>query len=160
MKDGHLNIEDTEEFRKKANKWAPFVGAGINIKSISKDFRRIVAELKSSALTENINGSHFGGSIYSLTDPFYGLMISKNLGADYIVWDKEANIKFKRPGTGTLTVEFNISAEELKDIKEKANSQYKVEPKFKVKVKDDKGNIVAIIDKIVYIRRKDKKPKV
>jgi len=107
----------------------------------------------------NYVGTHFGGSLFSMTDPFYMLILSKKLGKDYIVWDKEATIKFKKPGKGTLTAHFNITRKQLQDIKNKADNHYKVEPIFNILVKDGQGDIVAEITKTVYIRHKKNKQK-
>ena len=82
----------------------------------------------------------------------------KNLGKDYIVWDKAADIQFKSPGKGKLTAHFNITQQQLAEIKAAADKNYKVEPRFKVEVKDEQGNVVAEVDKLLYVRRKDRKP--
>lgn len=54
-------------------------------------------------------GTHFGGSLYAMCDPFYMWILMENLGKDFIVWDKAATIRFKKPGTGTVNAEFEIS---------------------------------------------------
>ena len=77
---------------------------------------------------------------------------------DYIVWDKSAEVRFKLPGKGKLTAHFNISKEKIAEIKAQADNNYKVEPTFTVQVKDEKGNVVAEVDKVLYVRRKDRKP--
>ena len=138
--------------------WPPFLGAGIRVADASPDLRDIKVEMKMSKLNKNYVGSHYGGSIYSMTDPFYMLMLMENLGKDYIVWDKAADIQFKKPGYGKLTAHFNLSAEKLAEIKKAADENYKVEPKFLVQVKNEKGEVVAEVDKTLYVRRKDRAP--
>ncbi|MFP4313171.1 MAG: DUF4442 domain-containing protein [Alphaproteobacteria bacterium] len=140
------------------NYWPPFVGASIGIRDISDDFRHATITLDAKPWNRNPHGTHYGGSIYSMTDPFYMLMLMENLGPNYILWDKAANIRFKKPGRGTLKAEFNLSAERIAEIKHLADTQYKVEPEFLVEVKDENGDVVAEVDKILYVRRKDKKP--
>ena len=140
------------------NFWPPLLGASIGVKEISDDFRHAVITLKERPWNRNPNGTHYGGSIYSMTDPFYMMMLMENLGRDYILWDKTADIRFKKPGKGTLTAEFNLSAERIAEIKHQADTQYKVEPKFLVEVKDESGDVVAEVDKLLYVRRKDHKP--
>lgn len=143
---------------KLINFWPPFLGAGIKVKSLSEDLRDIKVEMNLTKFNTNYVGVHYGGSIYSMTDPFYMLMLIENLGKDYIVWDKAAHVKFIKPGTGKLTAHFNLSAERLADIKKAADDNYKTEPKFIVHVRDEKGDIVAEVEKTVYVRRKDKVP--
>ena len=143
---------------KLINFWPPFVGAGIRVKKIADDFRDITVEMKFRFWNKNYVGTQFGGSIYAMTDPFYMLILLENLGKDYIVWDKSASVNFIKPGKGTLTARFNITQERLDEIKHAADNNYKTEPVFKVEVKDQSGQIVAEVDKVLYVRRKDRVP--
>jgi hypothetical protein len=104
-------------------------------------------------------GVHFGGSLYAMVDPFYVLMLVENLGPQYIVWDKEARIHFKNPGRGKVFADFHLTNEQIKSIKQQADDEYKVEPIFSVTIYDSKGQVVAEIEKKLYIRRKDRKKK-
>ena len=92
--------------------------------------------------------------MFAMTDPFYMLILMKQLGKDYIVWDKSAKIDFKKPGKGTLTAHFNITQKQVKDIKEQADKEKKVEPKFTVDILDEQGDVVASVEKTLYVRRK------
>lgn len=140
------------------NLWPPFMGAGIKVKSISKDFTDVVVQMKQRKWNSNYVGTAYGGSLFSMTDPFYALIVIKNLGKDYIVWDKESTIRFKKPGKGTLTAHFNMSKEKLDEIRKDADTNYKSEPKLTVLIKDEAGDVVAEVDKVLYVRRKDRKP--
>ena len=146
-------------FRRLLNLWPPFLGSGIRVSKIGKDFNDVTVEMKLHKWNKNYVGTHYGGSIFSMTDPFFALIVIKNLGKDYIVLDKASEIKFKKPGKGTISATFNLSAQQLKDLKELADKNDKVEPTFIVHVKDEKGDIVAEVSKTLYIRRKDKPPK-
>jgi hypothetical protein len=101
--------------------------------------------------------TQFGGSLYAMTDPFFMLILMQYLGKDYIVWDKAATIRFKKPGLGAVYAHFEIPAEKLQEIRDAANSSYKVEPTFTVKVVDKDGAIIAEVDKLLYVRRRDAK---
>lgn len=138
------------------NVWPPFLGSGIKVRKVSPDFRAIDVELNMHFWTRNYVGSHYGGSIYSMTDPFYMLMLIRNLGNDYIVWDKSAEVRFLKPGYGRLTASFNLSAEKLAEIKQAADEGYKHEPSFTVQIKNEQGEVVAEVDKVLYVRRKDR----
>jgi hypothetical protein len=91
-----------------------------------------------------------------MVDPFYMLMLMNILGPDYIVWDKAASIRFKKPGRGVMKASFHLSEEQIAQIRNAADTEAKVEPQFQVAVKDAEGNVVAEIDKLLYVRRKDK----
>ncbi len=144
-------------FRRLINLWPPFLGAGIKVREISDDYTDFKVDMKLTRFNRNYVGTQFGGSIYAMTDPFYMLILMKNLGKDYIVWDKSAAVRFKLPGKGKLTAHFNITKEKIAEIKAQADSNYKVEPTFTVLVKDEKGHVVAEVDKVLYVRRKDQK---
>src|ERR1043166_7031246 len=134
--------------------WPPFRGAGIRVTHISEDFRSIDVEMPLRFYNRNYVGTHFGGSLYSMVDPFYMLMLMNILGPQYIVWDKAANIRFKKPGKGVMKAVFELTEEKIAEIRAAAEAQPKVEPLFQVLVKDEEGNVVAEIDKLLYIKKR------
>ncbi len=138
------------------NWWPPMLFAGIRVTQISDDFREIYVSLKMHAWNRNYVGVHFGGSLYAMTDPFYMLMLMENLGRDYVVWDKAATIRFKRPGTGTVKATFTITEADLEKIRLETASGQKYEPVFTVQVIDSSGTVVTEVEKVLYIKRKDK----
>ncbi|WP_162062587.1 DUF4442 domain-containing protein [Vibrio taketomensis] len=138
------------------NSWPPFWGSGIKIVSISDDFRQVRVKLKLRWWNKNANRTQYGGSIFSLTDPIYALMLMGILGEQYYVWDKEASINFIQPGTGDLYADFELSSAELEHIYRETASGEKHLPDFIVHVKDEKGNIVAEVERKLYVRKKPK----
>jgi len=141
-------------FRILVNLWPPFLGAGIRVKRLAPDWKSIDVEMKLRRWNSNYVGTHYGGSLYSMTDPFYMLMLIECLGKDYIVWDKAATIRFKRPGKGTVSAAFRLSDQQIDEIKQALASQDKVEPAFVVQVKDESGLVVAEVEKLLHVRRK------
>ena len=93
--------------------WPPFLGAGIRVKSLQDDFRDAVVELRLGRLNRNYVGTHFGGSLYAMTDPFFMIMLLYNLGDDYLVWDKSGSIEYVAPGRGTVSAHFHLSEKRL-----------------------------------------------
>jgi hypothetical protein len=89
-----------------------------------------------------------------MADPFFMLMLIENLGKDYIVWDKSASIRFKKPGCGTVSANFRLSQEQICEIKQALNSQEKIERAFTVEVKDESGSVIAEVEKLLHVRRK------
>ena len=134
------------------NVWPPMLGAGIRVRWHSA--RCVDVEMKLHPWNRNYVGTHYGGSLYSMTDPFYMLMLMENLGRGYIVWDKAANIRFRKPGTGKVRAEFRLSDAQLDEIRDKLTTQEKYEPTFLVEVKDEAGDVVAEVQKVLHIRRK------
>lgn len=104
----------------------------------------------------NFVGTHYGGSLYSMADPFYMLMLIKNLGDDYVVWDKSASIRFRKPGKGKMRASFRLSQEQINDIRRQLETQEKVEPVFQVEVKNESGEVVAEVQKLLHVRKKSR----
>ena len=140
--------------RRMLNVWPPFLFSGISILEISKDFRHAKVRLKKKALTSNYVGTLFGGSLFAMTDPFYMLMIMKNLGNDYIVWDKRSEIEYVSPGKATVFAEFHLWDAELDEIRREVQTNGKFLMWFDVDIKTADGTVVAIVKKQIYVRKK------
>ena len=136
------------------NFWPPFLGAGIRVKHIAPDMKAIDVEMKLRWWNANYVGTDFGGSLFAMTDAFYMLMVMANLGRDYIVWDKAASIRYRRPGKGTVRAEFRLTDAQLDDIREKLKTLSKYEPTFQVEVKDESGEVVSVVEKLLHVRKK------
>ena len=116
--------------------------------------REIDVQMRLHWWNANYVGTHYGGSLYSMADPFYMLMLIANLGRDYVVWDKAASIRFRKPGSGTVRAEFRITQSQLDELRAELQAHETIEPTFVVHVKDDQGEVVAEVDKLLHIRRK------
>jgi acyl-coenzyme A thioesterase PaaI-like protein len=150
-------IGTAKNFKRLLNIYAPLRGAGIRLEEVSDDFKRVVVSLDLRWFNVNYVGVHFGGSLYSMTDPFFMLMIMKNLGSNYIVWDKSACIDFIKPGRGKVTATFEINQELIDQLRKQASEGKAILPKFEVTVKDVDGGAVARVTKTLYIKRKPEK---
>ena len=137
------------------NLWPPFLGAGIKILSISSDFREVKVVLKLRWYNTNYVGTHFGGSMFAMTDPFYMLILIQNLGKDYIVWDKAAQIQFKKPGRGKLSATFTFSLEEIDAVKHQADNNEKYIFDRSVDIFNEQGEVVATVTRTLYVKRKN-----
>jgi len=136
------------------NLWPPFLGAGIRVTRIAPGWREIDVEMKLRRWNRNYVGTHYGGSLYSMTDPFFMLMLIENLGRDYIVWDKSAGIRFRKPGKGVVRASFRLSGEQIQEIKEALQTAEKIDRMFAVEVKDEAGTVIAEVQKQIHVRRK------
>ena len=140
--------------RLELNLYPPYLGAGIRVREISPDFRRVRVRMGLGWYNRNYVRTQFGGSLYSMTDPFFMLMLMQLLGRDYIVWDKAASIDFISPGKGPVHAEFRIDDELLAQIRQHTADGDKYLPELRVEVRDDEGTLVAIVHKTLYIRLK------
>lgn len=144
-------------FRRIMNLYPPFLGAGVRIASVAKDFGEIVVELRANSFNRNAFGTHFGGSLYSMTDPFFALMLAARLGPGYIVWDKHAQIDFIRPGLGTVQARFVLTDAQIEEALTATAEGGKFEPVYRVDVKNADNKVVARVTKTLHIRKRPSK---
>lgn len=135
------------------NIWPPLLGAGIRVTRLDADWRAVDVEMKLRRWNRSYVGTHYGGSLYSMTDPFYMVMFIENLGRGYVVWDKSASIRFRRPGRGTVRAEFRLSGEQIEEVRRALEKEEKIEREFGVDVKDVRGQVVAEVKKLLHFRR-------
>jgi acyl-coenzyme A thioesterase PaaI-like protein len=114
----------------------------------------VVVEMPLRFYNRNYVGTHFGGSLSAMTDPFYMLMVIKNLGDDYIVWDKAGTIDYRKPGRGRVRAEFRIGQALIDEILEKTKNGRRFEPTLSIDILDEQGDVVSHVTRTLYIRRK------
>ena len=139
------------------NFWPPYLASGIRITRLQISTGVIEVQMKLHWWNRNYVGTHYGGSLYSMCDPFYMLILIERLGSGFIVWDKRASIRFRTPGRGRVRARFEITEQEIEEIRETAIRDGKAEPLFVVKVLDDQDQVVAEVEKLVHVKREKKK---
>jgi acyl-coenzyme A thioesterase PaaI-like protein len=146
-------------WRRIALRWAltlypPYLGAGIRVVRISDDLLTVDVRLTLRFFNRNYVGTQFGGSLYAMCDPFFMLILIEALGPGYVVWDKAASIRFRRPGRGPVTASFHVPPERIEEIRRAADAEPKVEPVFRCDVVDAGGEVVAHVEKVLHVRRR------
>ena len=136
----------------RINTYAPYIGAGIKIEHINLDQGLCVVSMGLNSLNKNIVGTQFGGSLYSMVDPFYMLMLMHQLGSSYVVWDKSSQIEFIAPGNSKVTARMKIPSNEIKTIQELAKDGEPVFREYQVDIVDDQQKTIATVTKKLYIR--------
>ncbi|WP_201611581.1 DUF4442 domain-containing protein [Psychrobacter immobilis] len=136
----------------RINTYAPYIGAGIKIEHINLDQGLCVVSMGLNSLNKNIVGTQFGGSLYSMVDPFYMLMLMHQLGSSYVVWDKSSHIEFVAPGNSKVTARMKIPSDEIKTIQDLAKDGEPVFREYKVDIVDEQQKIIATVTKTIYIR--------
>lgn len=146
----------TRLYRWGFNFYPAYRGTGAWITYIASDWREVRVRLPLSWQTRNYVGTIFGGSIYAAVDPFYMIMLIKNLGPEYVVWDKAASIRFKKPGVSTLTARFILGEDELQAIRRELEVQPKLDREYHIDLIDSAGEVCAWVEKTIYITCKNK----
>lgn len=143
--------------RRLINLWPPFLFTGIHATRISPDYREVDCQLSLRWYNRNYVGTHFGGSLFAMTDPWYMLMLMPLLGRDYFVWDQQAGIEFIAPGRGKVTARFRIDDATLAEIRERTANGEKYLPQFVIDIVDEQNELIARITKTLYVRKKPTK---
>lgn len=135
------------------NFYPPYFGAGIGSKA-TPDLKRFTVTMKQRPWNRNVFGTHFGGSLYSMCDPFFVLILAEQLGRGYVVWDKAARIRFVRPGKGTVEAVFELPPGEVERVKAEVEEAGKSEPTYTAEIKNEAGETVAQVEKLLHVRKK------
>lgn len=147
-------IHSSGALRLLLNVYPPYLGARIKTTFISKDFRTIRVEMPLGIFNRNVVGTHFGGSLFSMTDPFFALIFIRNLGPQYVVWDLSSQIDFRSPGIGRVFVEFSVKQSDIDLALEKTRNGAPYRPSFTCQIRGENNDLVAELSKTLYIRKK------
>ncbi len=139
------------------NFWPPYFFSGIHVTRLDPAGCVAEVELRTHWWNANYHGTAYGGSLFSMTDPFYALILIEHLGPRFMVWDKASSIRFRRPGTGTVKATFEIPRAQIDAIRETAIRDGKAEETFKAEIVDGQGQVVAVVEKLVHVKRVTKK---
>lgn len=131
-----------------------FRGTGGRMVHVSPDLRRLRVRLPHSWRTRNIVGSTFGGSLFAVTDGPHPMMLMAALGPDYIVWDKSASIRYRKPGFDTLYADFVLTEAQLRDIHSSLKETPDLEYTFLIELKNREGTVHTEVERTVYICHK------
>jgi acyl-coenzyme A thioesterase PaaI-like protein len=148
-----------ESLKTKLRRWGfnlfpAYRGTGARLTYVADDFTEIHVRLPLSWRTRNYVGTIFGGSMYGALDPIYMVMLIKQLGRDYVVWDKAATIRFRRPGRTTLRARFRVGPEEVAAIKAELAGRKSLDRVYRVELVDDAGKVHAEVEKTIYIAKR------
>ena len=149
-------VTQAKWLRRFMNFWPPFIGAGISVTRIDDDFRKAQVRMKLSWYNRNYMGTQYGGSLYSMTDAFYAIMILRNLEDKYYVWDKSANIEYIAPAKATVFADYELNEDMLAIIRQHTEQGQKFLYDIPVDIVDEQKQLIATVNKVIYIRKKPK----
>ncbi|MGD8680600.1 MAG: DUF4442 domain-containing protein, partial [Lysobacterales bacterium] len=132
---------------RRVNWYPPYLGLGIRVVSCSEDFTRFEVQLRQTWYNRNLFGTHFGGALYAMCDPFYVFILTMNLGRDYIVWDQSAGIRFIKPASGTITGVFELEHARIEEIRREVDEIGKNRYHFEADLTNEAGEAVARVSK-------------
>jgi hypothetical protein len=142
-------------FRHLLNLWPCIRGTGARITYLAPDYTELHVHLPLNWRTRNRVGTIFGGSMYASVDPFYMIMLMETLGPKYVVWDKAAAIRFRKPGRSTLKAVFKLTPDLLAWIRRIVESEGEHTFDLPLALTDAEGVVHAEITKTLYVATKD-----
>jgi uncharacterized protein DUF4442 len=150
----------SESLRTRLVRWGfnlfpAFWGTGARITYIADDYREVRLEVPLTWRTRNYVGTIFGGSMYGAVDGVHIVMLIKNLGTEYIVWDKAGSVRFRKPGRNTLYARVSLPPEEFEMIRARLAPGEAIERVYRVDLVDRAGTVHAEVEKTLHIRRRD-----
>lgn len=151
-------MSKARRLRRWLNIWPPFLFSGIRVLEIGEDWRHARVVLRRRWYNTNYVGTHFGGSLFAMTDPYWMILVMECLGREYIVWDKAAEIEFVAPGKEDVFAEFHVEDTLLDEIRAATAGGDKYLRWLPIDVKTASGDLIARISKQIYVRRKPAKP--
>lgn len=140
--------------RRAMNWWPPFLFTGVHVAHVADDWSSATVELRMRPWNRNYVGTHFGGTLFAMTDPFWMLLVLHAIGRDHVVWDQAGEITFLKPGRGTLRAEFRLPDGVIEAMHAATADGRKYLHWFENDILDAEGDVVARVRKQVYVRRK------
>lgn len=137
--------------------WPPFLSSGISVKEFNLDEGYVISQLKPSPWNVNYFKTLYGGSLFSMCDPFYVFILAHKLGKKYYIWDLKAEISFIKATRKKVTSKFSITQAEVDEIIQKAEGGQRVEPVFTAQIIDTDGQLIAEVKKTLYVKKKPSK---
>ena len=132
-----------------------YFGSGGKILFWASDSSEVHLRLKLNLWTYNYVGTIFGGSLFSAADPFYMVMLMRSLGPAYVVWDKTAHIRFKKPAKTRLYAVLIIMPEDLQNIKNQVKDCGHATKTFSIHWIDKDKTVYAEIERQCYVADKE-----
>ena len=144
---------ETRLTRWKFNWFPAYRATGARITYIASDWHEVRVALPLNWRTRNYVGTIYGGSMYGAVDPIYMVMLIRILGPEYVVWDKAATIRFRRPGRSTLSATFTLERSEIMEIKRILTTSPKIDREYEIQLRDQAGEVHAVVTKTIHVSR-------
>lgn len=135
------------------NAWPPFVAQCVSVTGIAQDWSWVEVRMELKPENANFFGTAWGGTLFSMLDPFLPILIERQLDGGYAVWDKTAEIDFVRPGRTSISSRVEVPIEVLDEIRTATADGEKLLRWFEIPLLDEAGEVVAVQRRQIYVRR-------
>ncbi len=148
-----VRLPSTRAFRYLMSAYPPLFFAGVRVEHVAEDWTSVRVSHRVRPWNRNINGAAFGGTLYAMTDPFFGIMARGQLGDGYRVWSVRSGIEFIAPGRGIVTATMELDATQAEQIRQATRDGAKSITTHSTTIHDADGNVVARATQDVYVRQ-------
>jgi hypothetical protein len=137
--------------------WSPmYRRTTAKVITVAPDLSHITIKIPLNWKNKNYVGTIFGGSMFSAVDPIPMVQLINLLDENYVVWDKRAEIKFKRPAKETLFADFIFTPDEVKSIKLQVSESKEIDIIKKITLTNkDKTIVYCEVNKTIYVANKN-----
>lgn len=121
---------------------------------VSEDLLKVKIRIPLSYKNRNYVGTIYGGSLYSATDPIYMVQLINILGKDYVIWDKSAEIKYKRPAKSVAYATFEFTKQEIENIKKRVTKENEFDLVKELLITGPNDEVYCELSKVLYVADK------
>ena len=132
-----------------------FRGTGGRVEHVASDLSHIRIRLPLTWRTRNIMGSIYGGALFAVTDGVHPMLLMVALGDRFVVWDRAASIRYRKPGLSTLYADFRLEEDEIWAIRTALEQAPELDRTYLVELKDVHGIVHTVVERTVYIADKN-----
>lgn len=122
---------------------------------VSDDLLVVKIKIPRSYKNSNYVGSVFGGSLFSATDPIYMVQLINILGKEYVVWDKSAEIKYRKPVKNVAYATFEFTNQEIENIKKRLQDEKEFDLVKEINIIGPNNEIFCELKKVLYVADKN-----
>ena len=122
---------------------------------VSANLQDIKIVIPISYKNRNYMNTIFGGSMFAAVDPIPMIQLTQILGNGFVVWDKSAEIYFKKPAKENLYADFVFTDAELEDIKQRVATEQEITITKRTQLTNKEKTVVYCeVDKKIYVANK------
>jgi hypothetical protein len=140
------------------NLYPPLFFNRIVLKKVSNNFREAEIRIKKSFLNKNLQGSIFGGTLYSAADPYPALLYWQILRQQDIkteAWLKKAEVEYHKPANSDITIKYVIDEKSISVAMESLFKEGKYSTWYEVDGIDKSGEKCVTIKSLIVLKMKN-----
>ncbi len=137
------------------NLYPPWLFLRVRCRAIGVDYQSARVVVEKSLLTRNLNGTTFGGAIFSAADPIYAILYWQRLarcGLATEAWLESAAIRYRRPARSRLTLTFELDDATLAPARAELERSGRYSGTHVVEAVDESGVVCAIAETVAHVR--------